>query len=107
MAFAWITILAFLRIGTDPRALQAPFTTAEALATVSKWLDRSNVVVLGPTERHWGILRDLAVNGQARGALLSDAHLAALAIEHGAVLATTDRDFARFPGLRVVDPLRV
>jgi hypothetical protein len=64
------------------------------------------VPLLGPGERHWEILRNLLVEGQAPELLVMDAHLAALAIEHGATLSTSDRDFARFPGLRLQNPLR-
>jgi uncharacterized protein len=104
-AFAWMTIFAFLRIGTNPHALRQPFSMADGLEIVSEWLSRPNVVIVNPTERHWEIFRDLVVKGQAQSSLISDAHLAALAIEHGAILATTDRDFTRFPGLRILNPL--
>ncbi len=103
---AWLTILAFLRISTSPRVFENPFSTGEALAVVSAWLDRPAITVLEPGERHWAILNSLLTATQARGGVVMDAHLAALAIEHGATLCTTDRDFARFPGLRVVNPLR-
>jgi toxin-antitoxin system PIN domain toxin len=98
------TILAFLRISTDPRIFLRPFAADDALAIVEEWLATPNVTLLAPGDRHWRSLSDLAKRGQARGPLLMDAHLAALAIEHGATLATTDRDFSRFPGLRTVDP---
>ena len=101
-----MTVLAFLRISTNPRALEHPFPVSEAVAIVSEWLDRPMVTVLGPGERHWEILRNLLQEGQAPGPLVMDAHLAALAIEHGAALSTSDRDFARFPGLRLSNPLR-
>ena len=104
-AFAWMTILAFLCIGTNPRALRQPLSVADALEIVSEWLSRANIVVVNPTERHWEIFRGLVVKGQAQSSLISDAHLATLAIEHGAILATTDRDFTRFPGLRILNPL--
>lgn len=64
------------------------------------------VTLLGPGERHWEISRNLLLEGQAPGPLVMDAHLAALAIEHGATLSTSDRDFSRFPGLRLQNPLR-
>ena len=102
---AWVTILAFLRIGTHPRMRAQPFTSAEAVAIVQEWLDRPNVRVLAPTDRHWTILKDLIPKGQVRAALMTDAHLAALAIEHGATLYTNDRDFTRFPGLKWSNPL--
>ncbi len=105
VALAWATILAFLRLGTEPRLLRRPLTTAEASAIVSEWLERPNVTVLAPGERHWALLNRLLAEGQVKGALVTDAHLAALAIEHGATVATVDRDFARFPGLRFFNPL--
>jgi toxin-antitoxin system PIN domain toxin len=105
--FGLTTLLAFARIGTDPRVFREPLSPAEALQIVTDWLDRPNVAIASPGTRHWAIVTELAVLGQARGPLLMDAHLAALAIEHGAKLATTDRDFARFPRLRLVDPLAV
>jgi hypothetical protein len=105
IGLAWMTLFAFVRIGTSPRPLEHPLSTTEALAIVSRWLETPTVTILHPGERHWGILRDSMTKGQAHGPLIMDAHLAALAIEHGATLATTDRDFARFPGLRISNPL--
>jgi toxin-antitoxin system PIN domain toxin len=105
LALPWATILAFLRLSTDPRLLRRPLTIAEASATVSEWLALPNVSVPSPGDRHWAILSRLLTEGQVRGALVTDAHLAALAIEHGATIATVDRDFARFPGLRFFNPL--
>ncbi len=105
VGLAWATILAFLRISTAPRIFENPLTTDEATAVVSSWLVQPSVTVLDPGERHWAILNTLLVKTQSRGALVSDAHLAALAIEHGAALCTSDRGFVRFPGLRVVNPL--
>ncbi len=106
VGFAWVTLLAFVRIGTSARALEHPLPTAEAGDIVSEWLASSITTLLNPGERHWQILRDLMTRGQVRGPLVTDAHLAALAIEHGAELATTDRDFARFPGLKFFNPLQ-
>jgi toxin-antitoxin system PIN domain toxin len=102
---AWIVILAFLRITTHPAILLRPLALEEAIATVQEWLGRPNVRILWPTERHWDILRKLLPEAQAKGPLVTDAHLAALAIEHGAILCTNDRDFARFPGLKWINPL--
>ena len=101
----WATIFAFLRIGTNPRAFPEPLTTDEAVAVVSAWLTHPTVTVLTPGERHWSILQDLLLRVRVRGAQVADAHLAALAIEHGATLCTTDRDFAVFGGLRLMNPL--
>lgn len=98
-------LLAFIRISTDHRVYAQPRTSAEAIGIVEALLARPNVTVASPGDRHWALLADVAASGRARGPLLMDAHLATLAIEHGATLATTDRDFTRFPGLRHVDPL--
>jgi uncharacterized protein len=102
---SWQSMLAFIRIGTNPRAFEHPLSLEEAVSAVSAWLTRPMVRVLQPGERHWEILRELLTDGQARGHLAMDAHLAAVAIEHGATLLTTDRDFARFPRLKVLNPL--
>ena len=105
VGLTWVTLLAFLRIGTSPRALENPLSVHEASAIIAEWLDRPMVTLLNPGERHWEILRHLMAKGQARGDLIMGAHLGALAIEHGATLATCDRGFARFPGLKFFNPL--
>ncbi len=92
VGLALISVLAFLRIGTSPAASHLPMTVEEATEAVAGWLDRPNVGIVQPTRRHLGVMRELARIGRARGPLLMDAHLAALAIEHGATLCTTDRD---------------
>jgi toxin-antitoxin system PIN domain toxin len=102
----WLAVWAFLRIATNPRVFERPMSPAEASAAVSSWLEQPIVAVLEPAERHWDILRGLMNEGQVAGPLVMDAAIAALAIEHGAVLHTTDRDFARFPGLRWRNPLQ-
>ena len=103
--FAWVTLWAFLRIATNPRVFERPLTTSEAETAVSSWLARPTVGLLEPGERHWEILRQLMQSGQTTGPLVMDAVLAALALEHGATLYTTDLDFSRFPGLRWTNPL--
>ncbi|MGH9396372.1 MAG: TA system VapC family ribonuclease toxin [Terriglobia bacterium] len=105
VGFAWPAILAFMRISTNPRALSRPLSAAQALEAVSSWLEQPAVTILKPTDRHWEILRKLVLDGQARGPLVMDADLAALAIEHGVTLCTSDRDFTRFPGLHTLNPL--
>ena len=104
--FAWITLWAFLRISTSPRVFERPLSMPEAEDIVSSWREQPVVGILEPEERHWEILRTLTRVGKTRGPLVMDAVLAAIAIEHGATLYTTDRDFARFPGLSWIDPLR-
>jgi uncharacterized protein len=105
VGLAAVTLMAFLRIGTNPSVFPNPFTPEEAISIVTTWLALPSVQVAHPTELHWSTMVELCRAGQARGPVLMDAHLASLALEHGATLCTTDRDFARFPRLRVVDPL--
>lgn len=101
----WQAILAFLRFMTNRRLPGARFSIQQASEIVDGWLGQSNVRVLVPGDLHWPLLRSLLLEGQASGALVSDAVIAALTIEYGGVLHTADRDFARFPGLRWVNPL--
>ncbi len=101
----WQTISAFLRIITNPRLPGARFTPQEAVTVVDGWLGQQNVRLLSPGDSHWALFRQMISEGQATGAMITDAQLAGLTIEHGGVLHTTDRDFARFPGLRWTNPL--
>ena len=105
VGFSWMTLMAFVRIGTNPRAVAHPFDMEECCAIVTSWLEQPNAVVLTPGEQHWAILQRLLLKSQARGPLAMDAHLAALALEHGATLVTNDRDFDRFDGLKTLFPL--
>ena len=100
----WQTVGAFLRIITNSK-LGRRVTLDRAVEVVDRWLEQPNVRLLTPGERHWVVFRQMLMEGQARGPLLTDAQLAALTIEHGGVLHTTDRDFSRFPGLRWTNPL--
>lgn len=101
----WAAILAFLRISTSSRVWTGPFDMKEAASIVEEWLSLPNVTIPQPGARHWPILGKLMNKTQCRGPLVMDAHLAALAIEHGATLCTGDRGFARFPGLQLLYPL--
>lgn len=101
----WQTAHAFLRVVTNPKLTVRRVTAEEAAQIVDSWTAQPNVRFLGPSEQHWNVLRRMLVEGQARGPLVTDAQLAALTIEHGGELYTTDRDFARFPGLRWKNPL--
>ena len=103
--FAWVTIWAFIRIATSPRVFEQPLSLAEADAIVSSWLAQPSAGILEPGDRHWDLLRQLLKEGQASGPLAMDAALAAIALEHGATLHTTDRDFTRFDGLSWTNPL--
>ena len=101
----WFTISAFLRISTHLKVFAQPFSASEAAEIVGSWFDAPAVAALEPGDRFWEIFSKLMVDSQVSGALVSDAVLAAIAIEHGAHLATTDRDFRRFDGLKLLDPV--
>ena len=105
VAFAWLTLIGFVRLSTSPYSFSAPWPADRALDVVDGWLARSVVTVVQPTDRHVAVLRDLLAPLGTAGNLTSDAHLAALAIEHGATLCSHDNDFSRFAGLRWEDPL--
>jgi uncharacterized protein len=102
----WQTTGAFLRIVTNAKLTGHRFTVEEATAVIDLWMEQPNVRPLSPGDRHWPILRRMIAGGQAHGPLMTDAQLAALTIEHGGVLHTTDRDFTRFPGLRWINPFQ-
>ena len=104
-AFAWAVLLAFLRLSTNPRVFEAPLGPAEAFDIVDGWLAHPCSTVVHPTERHAVVLRELLEALGTAGNLTTDAHLAALAIEHGADLCSSDSDFSRFPGITWLDPL--
>lgn len=106
VGFAWNALLGFVRLVTNPRVFTSPLTVEGALDRVEAWLAQPCATVLAPTRRHAAVLRDLLVPLGGAGNLTSDAHLAALAIEHGAQVCSTDGDFARFPGVELVNPLR-
>jgi hypothetical protein len=101
----WQTISAFARILTNPNLPGERFSTREIVSIIHEWTEQPNVRLLAPGERHWAIFQQALLEGQARGPMITDAQLAALTIEYGGVLHTTDRDFSRFPGLRWVNPL--
>ena len=106
IAFPWVVILGFLRISTSSRVFPRPLDAAHALGVVDGWLAQPSVMVLNPGEEHWRLLRDLLDEAGTLGNLTTDAHLAAVAIEHGAELNSTDSDFARFRLLRWTNPLQ-
>lgn len=102
----WPSLLAFVRLVSNPRVFEHPVAVADAWRQVEEWLDCPSVWIPLPTERHREVLRPLLAVAGARANLVPDAHLAALALEHGLLLCSTDGDFARFPGLRWENPLR-
>jgi toxin-antitoxin system PIN domain toxin len=101
----WLTLWAFLRVSTNARLYPRPLTGEEAFQILGVLLEHPKVRITEPGPRHAEILKRLVMENQAGGRLLSDAALAALAVEHGATLASTDRDFSRFAELRWVNPL--
>lgn len=101
----WPCLLGYLRIATSARILKHPAPTDVAWAQVKSWIGSGPAWIPEPTERHAGILDGLLAQPGIVGNLIPDAHLAALAIEHGLTLCSTDGDFARFKGLRWVNPL--
>jgi toxin-antitoxin system PIN domain toxin len=101
----WASLLAFLRLITSPRVFQRPLSMADAWTQVDAWLGSGPAWVPAPTQRHTEILARLLAAPGVHGNLVPDAHLAALAIEHGLELNSTDGDFARFAGLRWCNPL--
>jgi uncharacterized protein len=100
VGFAWVALLAFIRIATAARVFPTPLTADDATEQVEAWLAAPAAVVLQPTSRHVSLLRGLLRGTGTAGNLTTDAHLAALALEHGADVVSYDRDFARFPGVR-------
>jgi len=101
----WQVISAFLRITSNTKLPQLRRPVEEATKAVDEWLRQGNVQVLVPGDGHWPLFRRMILEGQATGDLVSDAQIAALTMKYGVVLYTTDRNFARFPGLRWMDPL--
>jgi uncharacterized protein len=101
----WPSLLAFLRIATNARIFERPMTVANAWVNVRQWLDRDTAWIPAPTERHASLLEGLLAEAGAGANLVPDAHLAALAIEHGLELCSSDRGFARFSGLRWSNPI--
>lgn len=106
VALPWVVILGFLRVVTGRRILPRPLSADHALRIVEGWIRLDHVILLHPGERHWSMLRTLLAATGTAGNLTTDAHLAALALEYDCELCTTDRDFARFDGLRWTNPIR-
>ncbi len=104
VALSWSAMLGMLRLSTRAGIFPSPLSVEQALAVLRSWLDHPASVIVGPTEQHASILGRLLIGAGQGGNLVTDAHLAALAIEHGAELLTFDKDFARFAGLRWSTP---
>lgn len=102
----WVVLLGFLRLSTNARVFPRPLSSAEAAAKLDAWLARDNVRVVREKDEHWDTLKPLLSDTGTAANLTTDAHLAALAISHDAVLVSSDMDFGRFKGLRWENPLR-
>lgn len=100
-----LSVTAFLRISTDKRLPRLSMRMADALDAVDSWLERTNVSLIHTSDSNWRTTVECIHAGRISGAMVTDAQLAALAIDHGAVLCSQDRDFARFPKLKWIDPL--
>jgi toxin-antitoxin system PIN domain toxin len=105
VGLAWAVLLTFIRLSTRAVTMRQPFGIEAAIGFVEEWLAQPCSTVVAPTHRHAAVLRDLLTPIGVGGNLVNDAHLAALAIEHGATLYSSDNDFSRFAGLQWVDPL--
>lgn len=100
----WQTLFAFIRIASNPRVFELPLGAEQACTIVSSWLARPQVLILTPGDRFWTIFTAQVISAQIKGRMVTDAALAAISIEHGASLCTTDRDFRRFDDLPLIDP---
>jgi len=105
IGLCWLSIWAFLRVSSNTQIWLRSKPIHEQFDRIDEWLEHPRVVVLHPGPRYRHILREITVSANAVGRLASDAAIAALAIEHAATLASTDRDFRRFSGLRWINPL--
>ena len=105
IGLAWVTITAFLRLATNPAAYEQPLSMREAVVIMDGYLSCSNVYAITPGPGHWALFTKTCEQGQVTSRLITDAHLATLALELGAALCSSDRDFTRFPGLRIINPL--
>jgi toxin-antitoxin system PIN domain toxin len=104
VALCWPVISGFIRLSTRPGLFPRPLSVDAACARVERWLELPVVCVISESESHWSLLKHLLAEVGSAGNLTTDAHLAALALSHGATLVSCDNDFARFPGLRWENP---
>lgn len=105
VGFSWPVLNGFIRISTNVRLHPRVMPLNQAVERVQSWLDQPCVRILQPTEEHWKIFQQMLIAGRATANLVSDAHLAALAIEYNCILCSTDSDFARFRGLKWKNPI--
>ena len=106
VCLCWTVLSAFIRIGTNPRVFECPLSLEQALSRIQGWIGQPCIRIIRPTERHWITFQQMLNDGQAVANLVTDAHIAALALEHGCTVASSDSDFARFPRLKWFNPLQ-
>lgn len=106
IGLAWHVLHGYLRLATHPRVFRLPQSTSEAVAQVERWLNQANTRLVTETNDHWHVLSQLVIESSVVGKLMTNAHLAALAISRGATLASCDADFSRFQRLRWEDPTK-
>ena len=106
VGLAWVVILAFLRISTNRRIFERPLEIRQATQFIDEWLEQPVTSVVLPGQNHWQILQTLVRQTGTGGNLTTDAHIAALCLEHGAAIVSTDHDFKRFPGVDHINPLQ-
>lgn len=101
----WVSLMAFMRICTNPRIFENPLSPEQTAGFIDEWLDRPNVSTIAPGSGHWPIMKNLIRQTGTAGNLTTDAHIAALALEHGCTICSADNDFKRFPGVTHINPL--
>jgi toxin-antitoxin system PIN domain toxin len=106
VCLCWTVLSAFIRISTNARVFVQPLSLDQAVNRVQSWIDQPCTRLIVPTQSHWEIFRRMLIQGQATGNLVTDAHLAALAVTHGCELCSTDSDFSRFSTLKWRNPLK-
>jgi toxin-antitoxin system PIN domain toxin len=105
IGLSWVAVLGFIRLLTNPRIFQNPYTPEELLIIVESWLEQPHVKFIQPSDRHFTLISGLIREVGTAGNLTTDAHLAALAMERGMTLQSTDVDFTRFAGLKWKNPI--
>lgn len=106
VCLCWPVIGAFVRISSNGRVFETPLSLAQSVKRVQSWLNQPCIRLIEPTDRHWLVFQRMLIDGQALGNLVTDAHIAALAVQYGCELMSTDADFARFPLVKWINPLR-
>jgi toxin-antitoxin system PIN domain toxin len=101
----WVSLMAFMRICTSSRIFDNPLSPEHTIAYIDEWLDRPIVSMATPGPGHWAILKSLIRQAGTAGNLTTDAHIAALALEHGCTICSADNDFKRFSGVTHINPL--